>query len=180
MRSCRLSAFITLALIIAGCSPAADASKSSEASNATPQVPAASGLTGAWQGNVQFTNGPFAVVKDLRFLYSYNAGGTMTESSNYDGVPPVPPAYGVWRETGPASFEAKYIFYPTKAPAAFQDIASGGGWMPIGHGVLTETITLGADGNSYDSTIKWEAFDMAGKPATGGGDGTVHATRITF
>lgn len=180
MRPCPLSAVITLVLILAACSPAADASKSAATSNGTPDTPATSALNGAWQGNVQFTNGPFAVVKDLRFLYSYNAGGTMTESSNYDGAPPVPPAYGVWRQTGPNKFEAKYIFYPTRAPAAFQDIAGGGGWMPTGHGVLTETITLGADGNYYDSTIKWEAFDMAGKPATGGGDGTVHATRITF
>ena len=180
MRSCRLLAFITLALIVAACSPAADASKSAEASTTTLQTPPASALSGAWQGNVQFTNGPFAPVKDLRFLYVFNAGGTMTESSNYDGVPPVPPAYGIWREVGPNKFETKYIFYPTKAPAAFQDIAGGGGWMPTGHGVLTEMITVGADGNSYDATIKWEAFDMAGKPATGGGDGTVHATRITF
>lgn len=174
MPSCRLSALITLTSILAACSPAADASKSA------PQAPATSALIGAWQGNVQFTNGPFAPVKDLRFLYVFNLGGTMTESSNYDGAPPVPPAYGVWRQLGPNKFEAKYIFYPTKAPAAFQDIASGGGWMPTGHGILTENITLAADGNSYDSTIKWEAFDMAGKPATGGGDGTVHATRITF
>jgi len=177
MRSGRHVLFTALALILAACSPATDAPASAPQ---TPATSATSALIGAWQGNVQFTDGPFAPVKDLRFLYAYNAGGTMTESSNYDGAPPVPPAYGVWRETGPNKFETKYIFYPTKAPAAFQDIAGGGGWMPIGHGVLTETITLGADGNSYDATIKWEAFDMAGKPATGGGNGTVHATRITF
>lgn len=160
---------VSLAMILAACS-----------SKSAPQTAAPSPLIGAWQGNVQFTNGPFAPVKDLRFLYAFNQGGTMTESSNYDGAPPVPPAYGIWREVGPNKFETKYIFYPTKAPVAFQDIAGGGGWMPTGHGVLTETITLRADGNSYDSTIKWEAFDMAGKPATGSGDGTVHATRITF
>lgn len=87
MRSCRLSAFISLALIVAACSPAAEASKSADPSKSAPQTPAGSSLNGAWQGNVQFTNGPFAPVKDLRFLYVYNAGGTMTESSNYDGVP---------------------------------------------------------------------------------------------
>jgi hypothetical protein len=172
----RRSILVLLALILTDCSPSASA----DSSKSGPQAPAAAALIGAWQGNVQFTNGPFAPVKDLRFLYAFNQGGTMTESSNYDGAPPVPPAYGIWREVGPNKFEAKYIFYPTKAPAAFQDIAAGGGWMPTGHGVLTETITLGADANSYDSAIKWEAFDMAGKPATGGGDGTVHATRITF
>ena len=92
----------------------------------------------------------------------------------------VPPAYGVWREVGPNKFEAKYIFYITKPPAAFADIASGGGWLPIGHGVLTESITLRADGKFFNSMIHYEAFDMSGKPATGGGEATTHGTRIAF
>lgn len=159
------------ASILVGCSP------SSSAESAKPVV---TPLVGAWQSNVTFTTGAFVTMKELRFLYSYNVGGTMTESSNYDGVPPTPPAYGIWREVGPNKFETKYIFYITKPPAALQEITSGGGWMPTGHGVLTETITLGADGNSLTSTIHWDAFDMAGKPAAGGGDGTTHGTRITF
>src|SRR5687767_3973527 len=171
-------ALLSFALITLGCSPSS--SPSADSAKDATQVPDPSALIGAWQGNVQFTSGPFAPIKDLRFLYVFNLGGTMTESSNYDGAPPVPPAYGVWRQVGPNKFEAKYIFYPTKAPAAFQDIASGGGWMPTGHGVLTENITLAPDGNSYESTIKWENFDMTGKPATGGGDATAHATRISF
>lgn len=57
-------------------------------------------LAGAWQGKVQFTTGAFAAVKDLEFMYAFHVGGTMTESSNYDGAPPAPPAYGVWRKTG--------------------------------------------------------------------------------
>ncbi len=165
------SALALLAFILAACSPS---------SSAESTKPAVSPLVGAWQSNVTFTTGAFATMKDLRFLYSYNAGGTMTESSNYDGSPPVPPAYGVWREVGPNKFEAKYIFYVTKPPAALKEITSGGGWMPTGHGVLTETITLGADGNSLSSTIHWDNFDMAGKPAPGGGDGTTHGIRITF
>lgn len=164
----RPPALLSLALILAACSP-------SESPRSAP-----SPLRGAWQSNVQFSSGAFAPIKDLRFLYVFNAGGTMTESSNYDGAPPVPPAYGVWREISPNKFEAKYVFYITKAPAAFQDIAGGGGWLPTGHGVLTETITLGDDGNSFDSTIHYDAFDMSGKPATGGGDATAHGTRIAF
>ena len=58
-------------------------------------------LVGAWKSNIQFKDGAFAEVKDLEFLYVFNAGGTMTESSNYDGSPPVPPAYGAWKEVGP-------------------------------------------------------------------------------
>jgi hypothetical protein len=142
--------------------------------------PAPSPLRGAWESHVQFTSGAFGSIKDLRFLYVFNAGGTMTESSNYDGAPPVPPAYGVWKELAPNKFEAKYIFYITRAPAAFPEIVSGGGWLPTGHGVLTETITLGADGNSFDSKIHFDPFDMSGKPAAGGGDATTHGARITF
>ena len=159
------------ATLFAGCSPSP---------SAEPAKPAVSPLVGAWQSNITFTTGAFVTMKELRFLYSYNAGGTMTESSNYDGVPPTPPAYGVWREVGPNKFETRYIFYITKPPAAFQEITSGGGWMPTGHGVITETITLSADGNSSTSTIHWDAFDLAGKPAAGGGDGTTQGTRITF
>ncbi|HET6272831.1 MAG TPA: hypothetical protein VFG32_07620, partial [Bacteroidota bacterium] len=65
-------------------------------------------LVGAWRSKVQFKSGAFAAVKDLEFMYVFNAGGTMTESSNYDGAPPVPPAYGMWRKLGPGQFEAKY------------------------------------------------------------------------
>ena len=49
-------------------------------------------LVGAWKGKVQFKTGAFAAVTDLDFLYVFNAGGTMTESSNYDAAPPVTPA----------------------------------------------------------------------------------------
>jgi hypothetical protein len=166
MLTSQLRAILFLSMtVLAGCS--------------TPK-PATSPLVGAWQSNVTFTTGAFVPMKNLRFLYSYNAGGTMTESSNYDDAPPVPPAYGVWREVGPNKFEAKYIFFVTKVPASFQEIAGGGGWMPTGHGVLTENITLGADGNSYSSTIHWDNLDMDGKPVAGGGDGTTQGTRISF
>jgi hypothetical protein len=159
------------ASILAGCSPS---------SSADSAKPAASPLIGAWESHVQFNSGAFASIKDMRFAYVFNAGGTMTESSNYDANQPVPPAYGVWREIGPNKFDAKYIYYITKPPTAFQEIASGGGWLPIGHGVLRETITLATDGNSFDSTIHYEAFDMSGRPMTGGGDATTHGTRIAF
>jgi hypothetical protein len=113
-------------------------------------------------------------------LYVFNAGGTMTESSNYDGAPPVPPAYGVWKTTGENKFQLKYIFYITKPPTKFDELVGGQGWLPTGHGVITEDITLSADKNSWDSKIHWDAFDMNGKPVMGGGDGTTHGTRINF
>ena len=71
-----------------------------------PKPPAASAvaspeLLGEWRAQLQFTSGAFAAVKDLEFMYVFNSGGTMTESSNYDASPPVPPAYGIWRTVGP-------------------------------------------------------------------------------
>lgn len=137
-------------------------------------------LVGAWRSQVQFSGGAFAAMKDLEFMYVFNAGGTLTESSNYDGAPPVPPAYGVWREVGPKQYEARYLFYTTKAPARLEDMTGGGGWLPAGHGVFTERIRLDDNGKSFESTITYEAFDQSGKPVAGGGDATGHAVRIDF
>jgi hypothetical protein len=143
-------------------------------------TPGEADLTGAWRARVQFASGAPAAVKDLEFMYVFNAGGTMTESSNYDGAPPVPPAYGVWRRTGPGAFEVHYEFYATKAPAGFAEIAGGGGWLPAGRGVLVERISLAADGRSFTSAITYTAFDPAGRPAEGGGEGTANGARIDF
>lgn len=138
------------------------------------------GLTGAWRGDVRVISGAYAVFKDVKFMYDFNRGGTVTESSNYDAAPPGSPAYGVWRRTGPQQFEARYEFYTAKPPASFDDLAKGGGWMPDGHGVLTEKILLAADGNHFDSTIKYELFDAQGHSVAGGGEASVKAERISF
>ena len=163
--SCAFSLFTSLALF--GC-----------AKPAPPAAPAA--LIGPWRGEVQFSDGAFATTKDLQFLYVFNAGGTMTESSNYDGVPPVAPAYGAWRETGANTFEATYTFFTTQPPADVKTLLGGGGWMPAGHGVLSEHIQLAADGRSFDSTIKLELFDKSGKAVEGSGTAKAHAVRAGF
>ncbi|MGH8172455.1 MAG: hypothetical protein ACREPX_04870 [Rhodanobacteraceae bacterium] len=138
------------------------------------------GLTGAWRSHIRFASGAFAGADDLEFMLVFNAGGTMTESSNYDGAPPVPPAYGIWRENGPRQFEARYSFYMTKPPTNFDEVAKGGGWLPAGHGMLTEKITLSEDGKSFKSTIVYASFDAAGNPAEGGGEGTGEGVRMGF
>jgi len=137
-------------------------------------------LVGAWKGNVQFKTGAFASIEDLEFMYVFNEGGTMTESSNYDEVPPVTPAYGVWKKIGQGKYEAKYEYFWTKAPASFKEIANGGGWLPGGYGVLEEKIILSVDGNTFRSIIKYNVFDKTGNPVEGGGEAEVTATRINF
>lgn len=138
-------------------------------------------VVGAWRSKIAFQSGPLAEMKDLEFLYAYNAGGTMTESSNYDEAPnSSPPAYGVWRQSDPRTFETKYIFFTTRAPEPADNASNGNDWWPAGHGVLTETITLAEDGQTYASTITVDLFDRADRPIAGGGEGTGTGTRIVF
>ena len=135
-------------------------------------------LVGAWRSAVRFRTGAFATVQNLEFMYVFNAGGTLTESSNYDGAPPVPPAYGVWRAVGANVFEATYEFFSTAPPASFDVLKGGGGWLPSGRGVLVERITLSTDGQAFTSSLRYEARDAQGNVSPGGGDGDGHARRI--
>lgn len=159
-------------VLIAGC-----VSKSSSPAN---KGSGDEGLVGAWRSKVQFKNGAFATIKDLEFMYVFHAGGTMNESSNYDASPPVPPAYGVWRMVQPRQYEAKYVFYMTKAPKAFKDIAVGGGWSPGGSGVLVETIRLSEDGKTFNSTIRLDVVDETGKQIENNSEAEAQAVRISF
>jgi hypothetical protein len=144
----------------------------------TAEQPAEPDLAGAWRGSVTFSSGVFAGLKGLQYMYVFNAGGTMTESSNYDGVPPVPPAYGVWRKTAARTYQAKYQFFQTKAVKTSDELVKQGGFVPDGHGVITQTITLSGDGNRFTSRIAVAMFDNDGKPIPGGSSGTASGTRI--
>ena len=137
-------------------------------------------LVGAWKGKVQFRTGEFAQVKDLEFMRVFNHGGTMTESSNYDGVPVVPPAYGIWKKTGDKRYDARYEFYFTKIPDTYEDARKVGGFPPAGYGILIEKITLSDDGKSFQSTINWDAFDQTGKQIIFGDKADAEAKRMEF
>ena len=143
-------------------------------------VNTAGSLRGAWRSQIRFSSGAFAPIKDLEFMYVFNQGGTLTESSNYDAAPPVPPAYGVWRSTGPREFKAKYLYYITAPPKKFEEITNGAGWGPAGFGVFIERITLSTDGKTFTSTIDYSAFDPQGKPVEGGGKAQGSGRRIEF
>jgi len=137
-------------------------------------------LVGAWKGKVQFKTGAFAEVKDFEFMWVFNNGGTMTESSNYDGVPPTPPAYGIWKKIGVNQYEARYEFYFTKIPASFEDVTKAGGFPPAGYGVLNEKIILSNEGHSYSSTIRLNLFDQTGKQTVFNDEATAEAKRMKF
>lgn len=164
--SLRAAASAVLLLALTGCA-------------LTPPPPRTVALVGAWQSSLQFKDGPFAAIKDFKFLYVFNAGGTMTESSNYDAVPPTPPAYGEWRATEDNQFEAKYTFFNPQPAKTADSLLANGGWLPGGHGVLVEQIKLAADGRSFESTITVQLFDIAGRQ-TGGGTAQAHGTRAGF
>jgi len=137
-------------------------------------------LVGAWKGKVQFTTGAFAEIKDFEFMWVFNSGGTMTESSNYDGVPPTPPAYGIWKKTGEKEYETHYEFYWNKVPDTYEELIKAGGFPNAGYGVLSEKIILSEDGKSYGSTIKLNLFDQTGKQFAINDDGTAEAKRMEF
>jgi hypothetical protein len=137
-------------------------------------------LVSAWKGKIQFTTGIYAEIKDFEFMWVFNSGGTMTESSNYDGVPPTPPAYGIWKKTGEKEYEAHYEFYWNKVPASYEELAKAGGFPNAGYGVLSENITLSDDGKSYSSTIKFNLYDQTGKQTVFNEEGAVVAKRMEF
>jgi hypothetical protein len=68
----------------------------------------------------------------------------------------------------------------TKSAKPLEEIAKGGGWLPDGHGVLTEKITQSADGKSFTSRIRWDMFDVAGKTVESGIEGTGEGRRMGF
>lgn len=164
-RSLAAPFLLLLALVPAGCTrrPAGD------------DRPA---LVGAWRSSLRVESGALAGVKDLEFMYVFNGGGTMTESSNYDGAPPVPPAYGVWRAVGPREFEATYEYFATRAPSGLADLTGGGGWLPSGRGKFVERIRVSDAGDAFTSTLRYDLFDVTGKPMAGGGQAEGRAVRI--
>jgi hypothetical protein len=138
-------------------------------------------LSGAWRASIDVKSGAFTTAKGLEFMYVFHGDRTLTESSNYDAAPPVPPAYGVWRSVpGDGTvWEAKYEFFTT-APTPPNDFTAGAGWLPSGRGVFTERITLAADGRTFTSAIRYQLFDTTGAAIAGGGEATGRGVRIDF
>jgi hypothetical protein len=171
-RAVRIAASLVLTLS-GGCASSGTSDRAAEADPAP--------LLGAWRSHIQFSSGDFATIHDLEFLYAFSGGpdgGSLVESSNYDANPPVPPAYGAWRRSGPRRYEARYLFYTTRPPASLDAVTRGGGWAPAGRGELTEQIILADDGRTFSSNLQLNLFDAAGQPIPGGGEATGAGERI--
>lgn len=174
-RSFLKSGVVVLVLAAAAASTVSGCSDAN--SQQQPRSSAVAPLVGAWRTQVQFKGGALADLHDLEIMYSFNEGGTLTQSSNYDGTPPVPPGYGLWRQTGPRTFELKYASY---APAKFVKAGRKAAWVPSGRGLYTETLQLSADSSTYTSRIVYDLVDPSGAPVPGGGEGEASGSRITF
>ena len=168
---CGVSLVLMAAIVAGGCTQS-----SQNAKNAAIDQ----NIVGAWRAKVQFDSGPFAAVKDLEFMYVFNAGGTMTESSNYDAAPPVPPAYGLWRSLGHNRYELRYEFYMTRVPDPSENLSIESGWLPAGRGVLVDTITLSSDGKSFVSRAHYTSYDLSGNQVPGGGVANTEGERMDF
>jgi hypothetical protein len=166
-----------LFIVVAATAMSVDGCSDAVSSAPPPQSTALAPLVGAWRTKVQFSAGAQSDVHDLEFMYSFNAGGTLTQSSNYDGTPPVPPGYGLWRQTGPRTFELRYAFY---APAKFVKSGRSAAWVPSGRGLYRETLEVSADAKSYHSRIVYDLVDPNGTPVPGGGEGEASGSRTTF
>jgi hypothetical protein len=167
-----VSLIVMVAVMAGGCKESGQASKRTYAN---PD------LVGAWRAKIQFQTGAYSAIKDLEFMYAFHADGTMTESSNYDAFPPVPPAYGIWRLINDSQYVAKYEFYMTRFPDSTEHQANGSGWLPAGRGVLVDTITLTDDRKTFSSKIHLDALDQAGKRVSdGAGDATGSGVKMKF
>jgi len=137
-------------------------------------------IIGAWRSSIQVSSGVLNEAKGLEFMYVFHSDGTMTESSNYDAAPPVPPAYGIWLNQGAGRIEARYEFFTTARSTA-DDASAGVGWLPSGRGVITEVIDFNPKASvpkAFTSKIRYELFDVNGKPIPGGGEAQGRAARI--
>jgi hypothetical protein len=121
--------------------------------------PIQTGLEGSWRVEVTIATGPFVGVQ--QFLVMYSAGGGMVESSNFDEMPPVPPAYGSWEATGESTFRSTYVFFTTESVDGQNP---GAGWAHSGSGKFQESITVGPNRLDYTSRLSYQLYDVADQP----------------
>jgi hypothetical protein len=66
-----ITAILSGALLATGCAATSSSRAHSGYSDGS--------LVGAWRGKIQFKTGTFSTIKDLEFMYVFNAGGSVKE-----------------------------------------------------------------------------------------------------
>ncbi len=135
------------------------------------QSGSASGLEGTWlihltqRDCVTNTAGP-----TFPALMTLARGGTLTETTASPAFQPGQrsPGHGVWRKIGGDAYlthdEAFILF--------------SGGPFTAGMQMISHTITLSKDGNSFDSVAASRFFDTAGNPLGPSNCGTAVGVRV--
>lgn len=122
-------------------------------------------ITGLWHVYFVSNGQPF----DEGFDEWHSDG---TEILN-DTAPPQPAngagtvCLGVYKKTGPLSYKLRHPFWSFDANANL-----------VGVGMITENLTLAADGNSYQGTFTFDLYDLSGNLVFET-KGDVNAKRIT-
>ena len=107
-------------------------------------------IEGAWSSEVTITNCQGTTERQFQALNLFQAGGTLTDTDNQ---PPTThgPAIGTWRHHGGATFSSVFQFYRFNSDGSF-----------AGSNRVERTITMGADRNSFTSTIDVSVLDPMG------------------
>jgi hypothetical protein len=122
-------------------------------------------IEGAWISQVAITNCQGTTERQFQALNLFHAGGTLTDTDNQ---PPAThgPAFGTWRSHGDGMYSSVFVFYRFNSDGSL-----------AGSNRVQRTITLGADRNSFTSTIEVSVLDPSGT-SVGSACGAETAARL--
>jgi hypothetical protein len=118
-----------------------------------------------WNSQVTLTDCNGHTIAVFRAFEMFNLGGTLTSTDN---TPPAlhGPGLGTWERTGMRTFHAPFQFFNFNPDGSF-----------AGTQKIDRQIHVAANGNSYTSTVTFQAFDPDGNLVFSG-CGSEVATRL--
>lgn len=134
-----------LAVVLALLAQACTSSTSAQSSDAMDPI------EGLWNSQVTVTNCQTgAVMRQFQAMNLFIHGGTVTDT---DVQPPSThgPAFGTWQASGGAQYTSVFQLYRYNPDGSF-----------AGANKVTRSITLGVDGNSFNSTLAIDVEDPTG------------------
>ena len=122
-------------------------------------------IQGAWISQVVITDCNGTTLRQFQALNLFHDGGTVTDTDNQ---PPAThgPGLGIWQSQGSRTYSSTFQFYRFNADGTV-----------AGANKVQRTITLGADGSSFNSTITVSVLNPAGTQV-GSSCGTETAARM--